>query len=101
MELEDETIKMRMFTQSLGEEPKKWFKILSPKSLHDLPALYQTFINKWEIKKNSLQILSEYSNLKRNAGGSVQDYCTRFNNVYNALPPHMKPPARHSTSKIS
>ena len=68
MELEDETIKMRMFTQSLGGEPKKWFKILAPNSIHDLPALYQTFINRWEIRKNPIQILSEYKNLKRNMG---------------------------------
>ena len=25
-------------------------------------------------------------------GESVKDYCTRFNSVYNSLPPHMKPP---------
>ena len=31
-------------------------------------------------------------NLKRNVGESVHDYTTRFNNIYNALPPHMKPP---------
>ena len=30
--------------------------------------------------------------LKRNVGESVHDYTTRFNNIYNALPPHMKPP---------
>ena len=68
------------------------FKNLTPHSIHDLPSLYQTFINRWEIKKNPLQVLSEYNNLKRNTGESVTDYCTRFNSVYNALPPHMKPP---------
>ena len=83
---------MRMFSQSLGGEAKKWFKSLTPNSIHDLPPLYQTFINKWEIKKNPLQILSKYNNLKRNIGESIQGYYTRFNNVYNALPPHMKPP---------
>ena len=30
--------------------------------------------------------------LKRNVGESVHDYTTRFNSIYNALPPHMKPP---------
>ena len=100
MELEDETIKMRMFTQSLGGEPKKWFKSLAPNSIHDLPALYQTFINRWEIKKNPIQILSEYNNLKRNMGESVQDYCTRFNSFYNALPPHMKPPLGSALAKF-
>ena len=92
MEIEEETMKMRIFSQSLGGEPKKWFKKLPPNSIHDLPSLYQTFVNKWEIKKIPLQILFKYNNLKRNPGESVQDYSTRFNSVYNALPPHMKPP---------
>ena len=100
MEIEEETIKMRILAQRLGGEAKKWFKILTPNSIHDLPSLYQTFINKWEIKKNPLQILSEYGNLKRNAGESVQYYYTRFNSVYNALPPNMKPPLGLALAKF-
>ena len=92
MEIEEKTIKMRIFAQSLGGDVKKWFKNLPPNSINDLPSLHQTFINKWETKKNPLQILTEYSSLKRNPGESVHDYSTRFNSVYNALPPHMKPP---------
>ena len=49
MEIEEETIKMRIFAQSLGGEVKKWFKNLAPHNINDLPFLYQTFINKWEI----------------------------------------------------
>ena len=92
MEIADETIKMRIFAQSLGGDVKKWFKGLPPNSIHDLPSLYQTFINKWEVKTNPLQILAEYKNLKRNVGEIVHDYSTRFNSIYNALPPNMKPP---------
>ena len=44
------------------------------------------------MKKNPFQILSEYKHIKRNAGESVQDYCIRFNSVYNAIPDHLKPP---------
>ena len=44
------------------------------------------------MKKNPLQILSEYENIKRNVGESVQDYCVRFNAVYNAIPANIKPP---------
>ena len=58
MEVEDETIRMRMFAKSLGGEPKKLFKSLTPKKIHNLPELYQVFINKWEIRKNPIQILS-------------------------------------------
>ena len=91
---------MRIFSQNLGGEAKKWLKILTPNSINDLPSLYQTFINKWEIKKNPLQILSDYNNLKRNTRESVQDYCTRFNSVYNALPPNMKPPLSLALAKF-
>ena len=52
MEIDDETIKMRIFAQSLGGDVKKWFKSLPPGSIQDLPALYQTFINKWEVRAN-------------------------------------------------
>jgi hypothetical protein len=45
-----------------------------------------------EVKKNPLQILSEYESIKRSPGESVQDYCTRFNNIYNAIPTNIKPP---------
>ena len=68
MELEEETINMRMFSQSLGGEANKWFKGLAPNIIHDLPSLYQAFINKCEVKKNPFQILSEYNNLKINVG---------------------------------
>lgn len=44
------------------------------------------------MKKNPLQILSEYENIKRNVGESVQDYCVRFNTLYNAIPANIKPP---------
>ena len=72
MEIEEENIKMRISAQSLGGESKKWFKGLTPNSINDLPYLHQTFINKWEIRKNRLQILSYYNNLKRNTRESVQ-----------------------------
>ena len=55
MEIEEETINMRIFAQSLGGKTKKWFKGLAPHSINDLPYLYQAFIKKWEIRKNPLQ----------------------------------------------
>ena len=92
MEIDDETIKMRIFPQSLGGEVKKWFKNLPTGSIQDLPALYRTFADKWETRENPRQLLAEYISLKRNVGESVHDYTMRFNSIYNALPPHMKPP---------
>ena len=59
MEIDDDTVKMRIFAQSLGGEVKKWFKNLPAGSIQDLPALYQTFINKWETRENPRQLLAE------------------------------------------
>jgi len=41
---------------------------------------------------NTLQILAEYEQIKWNVGESVQDYCVRFNAVYNEIPDHLMPP---------
>ena len=44
------------------------------------------------MNKEPLSILSEYDNIKRNVGESVQDYCIRFNTIYNAILADIKPP---------
>jgi len=44
------------------------------------------------VKKNPLQILSKYENIKRNVGESVQGYCVRFNAIYNVISANIKPP---------
>jgi hypothetical protein len=36
--------------------------------------------------------LSKYETIRRNQGETVQDYCTCFNNLYNAIPAEIKPP---------
>lgn len=49
-------------------------------------------MNIWEKKKDPLHILSEYESLKGGPQETVQDYCARFNNVYNAIPQNLRPP---------
>ena len=99
-EIDDDSVNLRLFTQSLEGEVRKWFKGLTPHSINDLQAFHQTFFNKWEVKNNPLQVLSDYKNLHRNTGESVQAYCTRFNTVYNALPPDLKPPQGSALNKF-
>jgi hypothetical protein len=91
-EVDEVDVQMRLFAQSLTGEVKKWFKALPAASIPDLVAFQRSFLDRWGVKKNPLQILSEYENIKRNQGESVQDYCTRFNNLYNAIPTEIKPP---------
>lgn len=83
---------MRLFVQSFGREVRKWFKTLPIAFITTLPILQRQFLDRWEMKKNPIQILFEYENIKRNVGESVQDYCVRFNAMYNAIPANIKPP---------
>jgi len=91
-EVDEESVKLKMFAQSLGGEVQKWFKYFPANSINDLPMFHQTFLNRWEGKNNPLNFLSEYENVKREVGESVQDYCPRFNNTYNVIPVNLKPP---------
>jgi hypothetical protein len=91
-EVDEEDVQMRTFSQSLTGEVKKWFKVLRPATIVDIATFQWIFLDRWEVKKNPLQILSEYENIKRNQGETVQDYCIRFNNIYNAILADIKPP---------
>jgi hypothetical protein len=76
----------------LTGDVKKWYKGLCATSVLDLTVFQRSFLDRWEVKKNPLQILSEYENIRRNQGETVQDYCTRFNNLYNVILTEIKPP---------
>jgi hypothetical protein len=91
-EVDEVDVQMRLFVQSLIEDIKKWYKGLRADSVVKLIVFQRSFLERWEVKKNPLQILSEYENFRRNQGETVQDYCTHFNNLYNAIPADLKPP---------
>ena len=91
-ELDEEDVTMRLFVQTFAGEVRKWFRGLTANSIANLEALQNQFLDRWEIKKDPLQINAEYNNLKRNSGESVQDYIIRFNTVYNEIPDHLKQP---------
>ena len=91
-EIDDDDVRMKIFVQSLTGDVRPWFRSLPANSIGDPEALYQTFLNRWEKKKDPLHILSEYNTIKRGPQEAVLDYCARFNNVYNAIPQNLRPP---------
>jgi hypothetical protein len=99
-EVDEVDVQMRLFAQSLTGDVKKWFKALRPASVVDLAAFQRIFLDRWEVKKNPLQILSEYENIRRNQGETVQDYCTHFNNLYNAILDRYQTTSRIGINKI-
>jgi len=91
-EIDIRDVQMRIFSQTVTGDVRTWFRSLPPNSIDSLDVFYQQFLNRWEKKNNPLQIISKYENLKRGPNETVQDYCTRFNNVYNAIPLDLRPP---------
>jgi hypothetical protein len=91
-EVDEADFQMRLFSQSLIGDVKKWYKGLRVASILDLTAFQRIFLDRWEVKNNPLRILSEYENIRRNQCEAVQDYCTHFNNLYNAISTEIKPP---------
>lgn len=85
-EIDNDDVRMKIFVQSLTGDVRIWFRALAANSIANLDALYQTFLNIWEKKKDPLHILSEYNTIKRGPQETVLDYYARFNNVYNAIP---------------
>jgi len=91
-EIDDDGVRMKIFVQSLIGDSRPWFRSLPANSIGDPKALYQTFLNRWEKKKDPFHILSEYNTIKRGPQETILDYCARFNNVYNAIPQNLRPP---------
>lgn len=89
-EVDYDYVKMRLFAQS----SKKWFRGLPASSIADLQQFHWSFLTRWEVKNIPLQILAEYESLRRAPGETIQDYCTRFNNVYSSIPTTIQPPPR-------
>ena len=69
---------MRLFVKTFGGEVHKWFRALQPRSVATLAELQRQFLDRWEMKKDPLQITSKYTSIKCNPGESVQDYIIRF-----------------------
>ena len=67
--VDHEDASMRLFSQIFTKEVKKWFRTLTVRSIHDFQVFQGVFLRKWEPKKNSLQLLTQYNNLERIPNG--------------------------------
>ena len=91
-EVEKDYVYIRLFSLSLQDRAKEWFKILSTASISNFHQFLEVFLGTWEIKRNIFLILEEYDHLKRHLGETVKHFSSRFNQVYNSMPADIKPP---------
>lgn len=50
-EVDEADVKMRLFSQNLGGDVKKWFRGLPTGSIANLDAFHQNYLARWVIKK--------------------------------------------------
>jgi hypothetical protein len=81
-----------LFAQSLSREVKKWFGLLPIDSIPNFQHFQRQILSKWEEKKNLVQILTQYHQLRRGTDEVVRNFSDKFNRIYNALPAQCKPP---------
>ena len=91
-------VKMRLFSQSLLGEAKKWFKDFPDGSIMNFQAFQNAFLDRWDDKQNPLQLLSQYNSLKKGGFEFVHEFSSRFMRVYNSIPEDIKPSA--ATAKL-
>ena len=91
-EIDHEDVRMRVFAQSLHGEVKEWFRGFPAGSIHNFQEFKTIFLGKWERKKNSLHLLTQYSNLRRGPNESVKEFSYRFKKTYNAIRADVKSP---------
>ena len=61
VEVDDDDVNMRLFAQSLKVDVKDWFRGLAVSSILDINRFHAIFLEKWEEKKNSVQMLTCYN----------------------------------------
>jgi len=63
-EIDAKNVIMRLFVQTFAGEVRKWFRGLQVACIATLADLKRQFLDHWEVKKNPLQILAEYEQIK-------------------------------------
>ena len=71
---------------------KKWFRALAPRSIQNFCRFEVVFLEKWEEKKNFVQMLTSNNQLRRGNDESIKNFSSRFNTIYNSLPKDCKLP---------
>ena len=91
-EVDEDDVKMRLFSQILKGVVNKWFRALTPGSISNYRVFKHMFLDRWEEKKNYVQMLTQYNQLKRGNDETVKIFSSRFNMIQNYLPMQCKPP---------
>ena len=91
-EVDHDDVKVRLFSQTLVGEVKKWYKNLVDDSIMRYQSFKDALKDKWENQKYPKQYLFEYHSIRRKESDFVQEFSDTFMKMYNSIPTQFKPP---------
>jgi len=91
-EIDDEDVKLRLFSQTFIGEVRKWFKALIVGGIHTWREFEESFLRNWGNRTNPMQALFEYNTLRRAPDETIQNFSKRFNKVFNSITARLKTP---------
>ena len=91
-EIDEDDVKIRLFSLSLQNRIKNWFKNLPNASISNFQRFIKLFLDRWIIKVNHFVIMEEYNQLKRHPNETIQQFSDIFNQVYYSMPENIRPP---------
>ena len=77
-ELDYDDVKVRLFSQCLAGEARRWFTNIVDQSIQNYRAFEDSFRDKWEYQKNPKMHLSQYHSMRRIESEFVQECFDRF-----------------------
>jgi hypothetical protein len=74
---DDEDVVMKLFVASLVEDARKWYNNLLDKSIKTWEAFHDTFMKRWDTKRDSQLLLVQFNEMKKE-NESIKEFDTRF-----------------------
>ena len=90
--MDHEYINVRLFSQILAGEARRWFTNLLDSSILGYQDLEDIFGERWVEKKDPRRCLSQFDSISGEESESVQEFFNIFMKVYGAIPLEFKPP---------
>jgi hypothetical protein len=85
LDIQHEDVFMRLFTQALVGEVKRWFRNLPAELITSWTEFVDVFLHKWPKRKSPHQYLFDFYAVRRRNGETIMNFNRRFEILYHNL----------------
>jgi hypothetical protein len=89
--VEHEDVAMKLLATSLTEDAQRWFKGFPDNHLASYEDFAKLFKSRWETKKDSGMLMTQFNQIKKKENETVSEFDTRFDKLYSQIPKDLCP----------